>query len=606
MATTANRFLPAVLHTARNDLRPFDGRLEMAWRVAAQCSLAALVFMTYGIPLAPIGCYLILFLMKPDGAESALMAIGVAFLVSLVVVLLLYLARWTIDDPMWRMVVIGVGSFIFIYIGAASLLGPIGNILGLVVGFAMTLLSDVPVGEAATRALLYAWLMATAPMGIIVVFNLFLGRSPLRLLKTELAERLHTAARALAQPALVGDAQNLLLSGNEELKKRVGFIRLLHLASSAETQYLNRSVDDSYRLLLAISALPSDVPEALRQELASDARLAAQMLMSPSAVDTSGPASPSCADIQLNDNQALIEAQRTLSALLDQHPRPAEKSAATPFFFKDALTNPDYPRFALKTTAAATISYLIYTAIDWQGIHTAMITCYVAALGTTAETLHKLTLRIIGCLIGAAMGVGSILFLIPHMTGIGSLMALVFAGILVAGWVSSGSERIAYAGIQIGLAFLLTILQGFGPDISLSAASDRVIGILVGNLVMYLIFTRIWPRSIVSMARQKVGDALQGLALFTQPGRTKPASIDEIAKVITTLQEAREGLRLALFEPRNLRPQDSEVTHLKNLIARAESLCPTVAFAGTTQPSVHAEALSEIDQMQKSLNQATP
>src|SRR5690606_24507434 len=131
------------------------------------------------------------------------------------------------------------------------------------------------------------------------------------------------------------------------------------------------------------------------------------------------------------------------------------------------LSNPVYSRFAIKTTAAATISYLVYTAIDWQGIHTAMITCYVAALGTTAETVHKLTLRIIGCLIGAAMGVGAILFLIPHMTSIGSLMALVFAGILIAGWVSSGSERIAYAGIQIGLAFLLTILQDFGPSIDL-------------------------------------------------------------------------------------------------------------------------------------------
>jgi len=596
MTTAANRFLPTVLHTARKDLRPFDGRLEMAWRVAAQCALAALVFMTYGIPLAPIGCYLILFLMKPDGAESALMAIGVAILVSLVVVLLLYLARWTIDDPMWRMVVIVVGSFIFIYIGAASLLGPIGNILALVVGFAMTLLSDVPIGEAATRALLYAWLMSAAPMGIIVVFNLFLGRSPLRLLKAELAERLNTAAGALAQPALADEVRALLLAGNEELKKRLGFVRLLHLAPSAETQYLNRAIDDSYRLLLAISTLPSSAPDDLRLALSAKARLATQVLMNQRTVDAAGPTPVP------GDNLPLIEAQRALSALLDRRPRPAEKPIKTPFFFKDALTNPDYARFALKTTAAATISYLIYTAIDWQGIHTAMITCYVAALGTTAETLHKLTLRIIGCLIGAAMGVGSILFLIPHMTGIGSLMALVFAGILVAGWVSSGSERIAYAGIQIGLAFLLTILQGFGPDISLSAASDRVMGILLGNLVMYLVFTRIWPLSIVSMARKKVAEALDGLAAILQPDRTEPPATDEIAKVITTLREAREGLGLALFEPRNLRPQDDVVMRLKDLIAKAEDLCPVVAFTAADPSSADARTAGEIDRMRQSLN----
>lgn len=600
MTTTANRFLPTVLRTARKDLRPFDGRLDMAWRVAAQCSLASLVFMTYGIPLAAIGCYLILFLMKPDGAESTLMAIGVAILVSLVVVLLLYLARWTIDDPMWRMVVIVVGSFIFLYIGAASLLGPIGNILALVVGFAMTLLSDVPFGEAATRALLYAWLMAVVPMGIIVIFNLFLGRSPVRLLKNELVKRLEATARALEQPALDEEVRTQLLAGNEELKKRVGFVGLLHLAPTAETQYLTRAIDDSYRLLLAVSTLMVSAPEPLRHELASQCRLAAQVLAAEQSIDRAVGDPSSQASIP-SDNPA-TEARLALAALMDRRPRPAEKSAKPSFFFKDALSNSEYSRFAIKTTAAATISYLLYTAIDWQGIHTAMITCYVAALGTTAETLHKLTLRIIGCLIGAAMGVGAILFLIPHMTSIGSLMALVFTGILVAGWVSSGSERISYAGIQIGLAFLLTILQDFGPSIDLSAASDRVMGILLGNLVMYLVFTRIWPLSIASMVRKKVAGALDGLTQIVRSDRTQPATMDEISRVITTLQTARESLGLALFEPRNLRPDDDTIKRLRTLIVQAENLCPVVAFKPTIPSPAYTQAVSEIDYMLLSLS----
>lgn len=59
-----------------------------------------------------------------------------------------------------------------------------------------------------------------------------------------------------------------------------------------------------------------------------------------------------------------------------------------------------------------------------------MVTCYVASLGTIGETTHKLMLRICGCLLGAAMGVAAIVFVIPHLTSVGGLMALVFIAAL--------------------------------------------------------------------------------------------------------------------------------------------------------------------------------
>lgn len=42
-------------------------------------------------------------------------------------------------------------------------------------------------------------------------------------------------------------------------------------------------------------------------------------------------------------------------------------------------------------------------------------------------------------------------------------MLLVFFGMMVSAWISTGPERISYAGVQVALAFLLTVLQGFGP-----------------------------------------------------------------------------------------------------------------------------------------------
>ncbi|MDI9701200.1 FUSC family protein, partial [Burkholderia cenocepacia] len=71
------------------------------------------------------------------------------------------------------------------------------------------------------------------------------------------------------------------------------------------------------------------------------------------------------------------------------------------FFLPDARTNPDHIRYALKTTVAAMFCYLLYSQLDWSGIHTCFITCYMVSLGSTAETVEKLTLRIAGCIVGA-------------------------------------------------------------------------------------------------------------------------------------------------------------------------------------------------------------
>src|SRR5260370_23315926 len=73
--------------------------------------------------------------------------------------------------------------------------------------------------------------------------------------------------------------------------------------------------------------------------------------------------------------------------------RPKPKS----FLVADTLTNPTHVHFALKVTCAAMFCYIVYEAIDWSGIHTALITCTFIALESTEATLYKGTLRIVGC-----------------------------------------------------------------------------------------------------------------------------------------------------------------------------------------------------------------
>ena len=445
------------------------------------------------------------------------------------------------------MLAIAAVSFIFLFIGAASQLGEIGGVIALVIAFVLTLVGMAPAGDAVSYALRYAWYLAVMPMALMAVFNLFLGLSPVRLLRDALRQRLVAAAGALdgRDEALC----ELLRADHAALAQQAMFASLLALVGKPAAAQIGRDVRAGYRLMLAAAALPAD--SAHRESLA------AAIGEAIAAIDAGR--APRCPDaLPIGAGAAETEIVAALSILAgapEGEVVPAPKPA---FFAADALTNPDHQRFALKTTAAAVICYVIYAGLDWQGIHTAMITCYVAALGTTGETVHKLGLRIAGCLVGATMGAVAVLFVEPQLDSIGGLMAMVFAGVLVGAWVSTGRERISYGGVQIALAFLLTVLQGFGPGTSLDSGWDRVVGILLGNLVVYLIFTRVWPVSVEGAARDHLRASLAALArLAALPPERRAGGVADAALAGLEAGKAGELLALMPYEPLAIRPAEA-------------------------------------------------
>jgi multidrug resistance protein MdtO len=95
---------------------------------------------------------------------------------------------------------------------------------------------------------------------------------------------------------------------------------------------------------------------------------------------------------------------------------------------------------------------------------------------------------------------------------------LVFAGTWVAAWVAAGSPRISYAG-QIASAFYLCVIQE-PTCYDLEIARDRTIGIVIGNLVTFLVFTRIWPVSISGRIEAALHDMVrQWRQLIATPRR---------------------------------------------------------------------------------------
>lgn len=557
------------------DLAPFPGRAGTTWRTAAICTLAVTIAMMYMIPESAISCYLIIFLMKADGSEDTVVPIAAAVAITVLVAMVIPIVQMSIESPLLRLLVMAAVSIVFLFIGAASKLGEAGGIVALIIAFLLSLVNQVPIGGLISTGLRYAWEMAVMPMVVMAAFNLCLGRSTVSLLKENLRNRL-IAARAtiLADDNATREAAlELLRDGNDEANKRAMLVRLLHLVPRDAQQQIRVDILASYQLLFSACALPAETSADARATLVENISAAIDAL-------DAGQAMPRSFPLRENASSAEQAIHHALAAMAGEITADFSKGPKDTFFAPDALSNRQYQGFALKTTLAAMLCYIFYAGINWQGIHTAMITCYVASLGTAGETIHKLGLRIGGCLIGAALGIGSIIYLMPHMDSIGHLMLLLFAVTCIAAWVSSGNERIAYAGVQIGLAFYLTVLQGFGPTTDMDTARDRIIGILVGNLALYIVSTMIWPVTVESSIRSSLSKALKGLsALASTPPEERRFKVALVADIETRLGIVSRNFFLMPFEPNALRPANIVENNLREIAAQAAFLNKDIYFS---------------------------
>ncbi|MFP3614174.1 FUSC family protein [Paraburkholderia sp. DD10] len=507
-------------------LAPSPGRAAMALRVALICALTVLVTSAYGTPDAALSAYVVFFLNRPDRVLSVIVSSVLLLLITVIIGLVFVVALFALDEPIWRVSCIAMLSFGLLFLTSASKLRPVGATIALIVGYALDKLGSVPFGEVATRALFYAWLMVAIPVGVSICVNALLGPSPRRLAGRELARRLRVAARSLSEPDATRDALGgCLREGDGQIDSWLKLSVLDGSSARADVPALRQAVSSTFAILVAADLAAREpsarLPAALAEPVAGTLETMARML------DAGGYP----VDIKLDPAAATgltALAQVVLGNLHDAITRfavvPVDTEASPPtaqpggFFLPDAFSDQEHVRYALKTTSAAMFCYLLYSQLDWPGIHTCFITVYVVSLGTSAETVEKMTLRIAGCLLGALIGTAAIVFVTPMLTSVFELMALVLIGASMSAWIAFGSPRISYAGFQVAFAFFLCVIQGAAPAFDLTLARDRTIGILLGNVVVYLIFTRVWPVSVaaqvdaaLTMLRQQ-WEHLAGLA----------------------------------------------------------------------------------------------
>ena len=314
----------------------------------------------------------------------------------------------------------------------------------------------------------------------------------------------------------------------------------------------------------------------------------------------------------LEGEAALPELGRTLLADLRQtlagfaEPGPPEETPAPAakagggFLLPDAFTNPEHVQFALKTTGAAMFCYALYTQLNWPGVHTCFITCYIVGLASTAETVQKRTLRVLGALIGAAAGITALVYVVPHLASIGALMALVFAGALASAWVAVGDEKIAYAGFQAAFAFFLCILQGSAPAFDMATARDRVIGILIGIFVSYLIFVLVWPVSLARRIDPGLRAVIADLRAMVSAAGVQARRI-LAAQCLAAFGALERELDLIAFEPNGIRPPADWLESRRAITRAGADLTAPLLLGADCRPELAASAAARLEALARAI-----
>lgn len=528
------------------ELRDAPGRANYTLRLTLSCAVLIVLFMTLHIPFLAVALIVVFYVSQPNVLMIKLVSVVFVLTVSVALGGVLLIIKWTYDYPLIRLVASVILFFCAIYL--MRVLGKLGLaffVVALAVIYAQTFPSMTSQSEILVRLLLWLWVaINTAILVTLLVNACFQQAFPGYQFKARLVVMLRQTARRLSQPDDGTPPPTVT-----EIAGQFNQLRSLYQQAARATPEIAASPQAWQSLMAAVlscshlTALlqPGDDHPDARRRIASQLNALADNL-------------PAAAEVQPlivprdGANSAILQEIAEVLARLargETIPLPQGEVEKAPLLLPDAWSNPAYLHFALKTLLATLLCYVFYTAADWQGIHTIMLSCVIVAQPGLGATMQKTWLRIGGALLATLIALLLIVFVQPWTDSLSGLLAMTLPVLALAAWIAAGSERIAYAGIQIGFTFALAFLSWFGPLSNLTELRDRVIGILLGVLVSSIVHLYLWPDSEAPQLKARLAQ------LYRQLAQTLAARDDEVQQVplFAALTESETLINRVSAEP---------------------------------------------------------
>lgn len=521
----------------QEELAPYPGRTRVVARMVAAATITMILCMTFRIPYGFAGalCALIITRESPRTTLRSSVVILISAAVSAVYVLASAYA--VISFPglhfLWIM-----GSFFLGFYALSAMTDYTAAWM-----FAFVIGVTVPLWDryvsAGTKVDASLWVFLSSAVGILVTLALELlvsrGR-PGDDVILPVAERLAAVEEMLSQLAAEG-----VIEPSTEKK----LVRLAMRGTSLARRLLRRS-EFSHHYRAQMNAVVTIVgrlvdiaatPRGVGGELGSDARKKARDLALkvagiradllnrriPGPIPLSdGEETPIEANLlqQMESMVSLIPQAFADSQSMNQYMPSLEGLPESTLLSADAFISTRHVKSALKGCLAAGACYVIYNSVDWQGIGTASVaTCFFTALSTIGSSRQKQALRLSGFVVGGlVLGMGAQIFVLPYVDSIFGFTILFIVVTGLASWLATCSPRLSFFGLQVAIAFYLIHVQEFAIQTSLAVARDRVVGVLLGLFVMWLVFDQLWriPAS-VEMKRGFVRNLRMLAELARQP-----------------------------------------------------------------------------------------
>lgn len=532
-----------LLELLREELAPYPGRATVVARIVVSTVIVMVLVMTFQIPGAALAGYYAMILSRESPQATLAGAFELVLSFGAGVGYVLLSALFFFGSPVLHFLWV-ITSFFVIFFAIRVL-----RSYSAAAGFGFLIATCIPIWERTQSPELSVeatlWTAGSVALGAAVTVAVEYLYAPFKrsgIFEEGLLERWRVAANVLRTIAL---DQNLLT--NQELAKDSEAAR----DASDLAQFASVGVSRLRRIMLR-SGKDVEVIEQAGSLLSTTERL----------VDLVASLQHVGAGLPRSDDSRLLRAATRLEALEQRFENPEVNSEqvhehmignagpfAIPFlpeierdismlyealegrddaapsfyvavpetklsvFRPDTWTNQDHIRFALKGCLAASACYVFYSAIGWPGLNTSVATCIVTALSSIGSSRQKQILRITGALTGGLiLGMGAQIVLLPNIDSIAGFTLLFAAVTAIAAWFSTASARLSYFGLQIALAFFLINLQEFAFQTSLTIARDRVFGILLGLIVMWLVFDLLGGERAADQMLLSIRQALLRLA----------------------------------------------------------------------------------------------